>query len=416
MEAQVEKRRFPIRVGEKIFQPNEQQASNHAWMNALYEARGREITFCLCRGGIPLTPRLLPRQPQTMSPNPACREQSKHEHDEQCKHFSQEGPAEVNAINGLPVEEMQDGQYLVHLATSMHPSGGGTGASPQDLPRRERVKTSRQLATEITVLRTLWRASGLNVYKTKSRDWFSAVLQIIRGAGQMLLDKQGSEKLLDFLLIGAKGNYERAEEHNMRVLENAEKNKTRLFAVGRLAKLTLGKSWQKLHLRDDYKLPLIGVDWKHFQGALEANPYLKSMISDEGNVEGQDTEIIVCACIELGGGLWCKTVSLAATPVAKNLIPVENGDELALLQYLTKEKREFLKLIYLNRGNSVGKNSAPPEGFMLLDTQPTKPRVYLGVQARREKSAKLNEADAANRLFWTPGAGAAPALPARYPN
>lgn len=351
---------FPVLIGGERFDALAQADDNPQWIRALEQQHRRHTSFCLCTasGELPLVIRLYGRVGQQRRYGLARLRDTGLNHDPDCRFFGEGLPAGEDN-DTLPAFEVQDdGTTRAHLAFSLKltepiekagspkPAGGG-------------IRTARGRASEAALLYRLWRAARLNVYRGRTRTWFTVSYALLQSAGQFIVDRTGAT-LADHLLIATGANDRMVDEHNAAVLARLQDQPGRAVLIGRMRSNASERRKQLLPLVEFAGMPKALIESSTIEAMLARRPLVKKLLSDRsGNV-------IVLACIEPDGGAWWKVLQLAVLPTSPRFIPVESSYEIEFEDYLIGQQRQFIKPIVVDE---LGENDQRPD-YILLDTVP----------------------------------------------
>lgn len=400
-----------IKVGEKVFHYQAGLASNDFQL-ALAHAHRKGTTFCLCNSDAPvrLTVRRYEREEHEVVYGLAKWPDTGLDHSLECIFFGEDAAKSVAPDTKPSFEELPDGCQRVFLATSLALSSESTADIQTKLDVKSGPGSSRQRATEISLLTNLWRRARLNIYKGKSRYWFNVCFSLLAAAKKIVLNKGGST-LSEYLLIGGANDDRLVDDHNVTVLNGVREHPSRLFVIGRMRAKASDKSQFMLSFKDYKGLPRISISSRSYEDFVNNRVPLRSALEkNEGNV-------VVIACIEPSGTDWWKVVHLTGILTSKNYIPVESSFEMKFDDYLTSCSRTYLKPLAVDEDEESSNMRAD---FILLDTSP---RTYCEVWGMSTSDYLANKALKENKymkngqslISWNPlTQQALPSLP--FPN
>lgn len=349
-----------VRVGDRTYQYHAGLESID-FQHALSLEHRKGTTFCLCNRDTPvrLSVRRYERDANEVFYGLAKWPDTGLEHGVECIFFGEDASSGGAHETKPAFEDLPDGQQRVYLATSLALNLGLSVETPTTPGGKSGSGTSRQRATEITLLLNLWRRARLNVYKGKSRHWFNACFMLLAAAKKTVLNKNGGS-LSEYLLLGAGREDRLVKDHNETLLRRAREQPSRLFVIGRMRAKSSDKSQFMLSFKDFNSLPRISVSSRVYEDFVGKRAHVKCALENDQNV-------VVLACIEPSGTEWWKVVHLTGIATSKNFIPVESSYEMTFDDYLASNSRTYLKPLAVDEGEES--LSMRPD-FILLDTIP----------------------------------------------
>lgn len=375
--------KYPIRINGRVFSPSEQTEGNAAWATALAFGHGKEVTVCECERGarVPLSVKHYRASASRSHYGLARWPGTGLDHALNCIYFSDETEDSKAGASNPAFHEIEGGMLRVHLARPLGLPGAAKVKDQAKPAENTDARSSRQRASDISLLYKLWRYANLNMYKGRPVDWFKGSLRLLHTAKTFVIDRAGND-LSQRLLIGAVASNKTGCGHNEQVMARNSKDKGRLFVIGRLKAPTAAQRERGkflLPLMEFHGLPKILITTAMYDGFVGPRDHFKNLLRD-----GHGYVVVIC-CIEPSGDEWWKCIDIAGTAVSPDLIPLESSYEGQMERHLVAAGRTFVKPMHAD-DTAEGEDQRPD--FILLDTRPRILIEVWGMQTEQYLSQK----------------------------